>query len=77
MIEACIPKYETAILRRKKANQRVREALKEADLFQWELAILMGVSEATLQKRLRVEMPKAEQDKIIDLIRNHTKEERG
>jgi len=61
--------------KKNKSNQRVREALKEADLFQWELAILMGVSEATLQKRLRVEMPKAEQDKIIDLIRNHTKKE--
>lgn len=64
-----------SLRKKNKTNQRVREALREAGLFQWELAILMGVSEATIVRYLREELPEEEQDKIIDLIRNHTKEE--
>ena len=74
MIKTCTPMYETTILQKEKANQRIREALKEAGLYHWELAVLMGVSESTLQKRLRVELPKEEQDKLINLIRKNRKE---
>ena len=75
MIEASRPLYETAIPVKEKANQRIREALKEAGLRQWELAKLMGMGETTIVRYLREELPEEEQDKIIDLIRNHTKEE--
>lgn len=74
MIETCTPMYETGMPKKAKANQRIREALKEAGLYQWELAILMGVCEATLQKRIRVELPEEEQDRIIELIRENRKE---
>lgn len=74
MIETCTPMYETGIPKRVKANQRIRKALKEAGLYQWELALLMGVHEATMAKMLRMELPEEEQDKIIDLIRKHKEE---
>lgn len=74
MIETCIPKYETVILTKGKPNQRIREALKEAGLYQWELAKIMGIGETTISRYLRVEMPEEEQDKIIELIRKNRKE---
>ncbi len=51
-------------------NKRIRMRMLEVDLKQWELAKLMGVSEPTLSKRLRKELPEEEQDRIINLI-NH------
>ena len=74
MIETSKPSYNTAVPTRGKANIRVREALKEAGLRQWELAKLMGMGETTIVRYLREELPKEEQDKIINLIRKHKEE---
>ena len=74
MIETCTPMYETGIPKRAKANQRIREALTEAGLCQWELALFLGMGETTLSRYLRQELPEEEQDKIINLIREHKEE---
>ena len=51
-------------------NKRIRMRMLEVGLKQWELAKLMGVSEPTLSKRFRKELPEEEQDRIISLINN-------
>ena len=49
-------------------NKRIRIKLLEYDLKQWNLAKIMGVSEATIYRRLREELPEDEQDRIIGII---------
>ena len=49
-------------------NAKVKVALIENGMKQWQLAQLMGVHEATLSKRMREELPAEEQDRMIDLI---------
>lgn len=50
-------------------NQKIRFALLENNMKQWELADLMGISEAVLSRRLRKELPEEEQERIVALIR--------
>ena len=56
-------------------NVKIRIALIEHDIKQCELARILGIHEQTLSRKLRDELPAAEQDKIVNLIRTHT--ERG
>ena len=49
-------------------NKRIRMKLIEYDLKQWQLAKIMCVSEATVYRLLRDELPEEEQDRIINLI---------
>jgi len=56
-------KYETP-----KSNARIREALKEKGLYQWQLADLLGKSEMWLTRKMRHEMDEDEQNRIIDII---------
>ena len=49
-------------------NEAVRKALKEHHIRQWQLAIMLGVSEATIYRKMRTELPLDEQKKLIDLI---------
>ena len=49
-------------------NKKIRMKLLEHDLKQWELAKIMGKSEATVYRLLREELPEEEQDRICDLI---------
>lgn len=54
-------------------NQAVRNALKECGMYQWQLAKLLGVSEATITRRMRSEMPQDVQRKIIAQIHDWAK----
>ena len=54
-------------------NARIKIAMTENDFKQWELAKLLGIHEGSLSRRLREELPAEEQDRIVDLIRQHTK----
>ena len=45
----------------------------ETGMKNYQLAELMGISEFTLSRRLRNELPIEEQEKIIALIRNDRK----
>jgi len=58
----------------RKANIKIRNALKETGLHQWELALLLGVGESTLVRNLRKELPEEEQERIISLIHKAGKE---
>ena len=51
-------------------NEQIRKALKAAGMKQWQLAELMEISEQTICRKLRKELPQAEQERIIELIRN-------
>ena len=53
-------------------NAKIKAAMFENDIKQWELARIMGIHEGSLSRKLRDELPTAEQDKIVDLIRQHT-----
>lgn len=50
------------------ANERVRVAMQNHGLKQWEVADLLGISEFTLSRRMRCEMTDLEQDLIVSLI---------
>ena len=52
-------------------NSKIREELRKTGVKYWELARLMRISDGTLCRRLRDELPEEEQDRIIDLIRQH------
>lgn len=51
-------------------NIKIRQALLSAGLKNYELAEMLGVSEWTLSRRMRKEMPEDEQKRIIELIQN-------
>jgi DNA-binding transcriptional regulator YiaG len=50
-------------------NQKIRDELKKSRLTQWELADLLGISEFTLSRRLRKELPDSETKHILSLIK--------
>lgn len=50
------------------ANLRIKEALKEHNLRQWQLAKLMKINEFSLSRKLREELPEEEQNRLIELI---------
>lgn len=54
-------------------NVRIKIALTENDMKQWQLAKLLGIHEGSLSRKFREELPEEEQDKIVDLIRKHSK----
>lgn len=56
-----------------KNNIRIRKVLKEAGMKQWQLAELLAISEYTLSRWLRKELPQDEQDRIINIIRKEMK----
>ena len=49
-------------------NKIIRSTLKESNMKQWELADILGISEQTLVRRLRYEIPQEEQERIANLI---------
>ncbi|RGH10855.1 hypothetical protein DWW39_04540 [Clostridium sp. AF15-31] len=57
-----------------KKNERVRNELVIRRVRHWELANRLGINEATLCRRLRVELPEEEQDRLISIIQDIQKE---
>ena len=51
-------------------NLEIRQAMKERRMFNYELAELMGISEFTLSRKLRNELPQEEKERILNLICN-------
>ena len=52
------------------ANIRIKKALKNKNMKQWQLAKLMGINEFSLSRKLREELPDEETEKILRLIEN-------
>ena len=53
-------------------NAKVRIAMIECNMKQYELAQIMGRHEGSVSRMLRDELPEDEQNRIVDLIRQHT-----
>ena len=53
------------------ANKRIKDEMKRSGVYTWQLADALGVSENTLYRRMRHELPQMEQDRIISLIKSH------
>ena len=53
-----------------KKNLEIRNMLKAKGMRHWQLAELLNISEATLCRKFRRELPPDEQKMIIDLIEN-------
>ncbi len=58
-----------------KYNKRIRTALAVHGVPQWRLAQLLEISEFTLSRKLREELPEEEQEKILALIREEGEHE--
>lgn len=50
------------------ANIEIRSALKEKRMYNYELAEMLGITEWTLSRKLRKELPQDEKQKILDVI---------
>lgn len=49
-------------------NKEIREAMKRKRIPQWKLGEMLGVSENTINRKLRKELPTDEKQKILDII---------
>lgn len=49
-------------------NLEIRRKLKEKNVFQWQVAKSMGISEMTLVRKLREELQAEEKQKILSVI---------
>lgn len=56
------------MLRTHKNNKLVRDALKSVGMYQWELADLIGVTEVTLSRWFRHELPEEKQKELYETI---------
>ena len=54
-------------------NTSVRIEMAMLNIKQWQLARILGISESTLCRKLREELPPEEHIKIIQLMRNKIK----
>lgn len=52
-----------------KNNEEIRKALKNANMTQWQLATILGVSENTVYRMLRSELPKEEKERFLKAIK--------
>lgn len=59
---------------KKMANLEIRQALKKCRMFNYELAELLGITEWTLSRKLRKELPAEEKQQILQIIKEY---ERG
>ena len=58
-------------------NLKIRVAMISNNVKQWEVAELLKVSEPSLSRMLRHELPEEEQDRIINLIEESKKGTNG
>ena len=56
-----------------KSNKKIRMKLAEHEMTQYDLSKLLGVSEMTVYRRLRDELPAKEQNRICKLIEEAAK----
>ena len=59
------------------ANLEIRKTAKRLGVFLWQVADAYGVNEGTLSRKLRRELPQEERDKILEIIAELARENRG
>ena len=57
-------------------NVKIREAAKQTGVYLWELAERFGCNDGNFSRKLRRELPAAEQDKIIAIIEEVAREKK-
>ena len=58
-----------------RANLDIRAAAKSAGVMLWEIADHLKISEPSITRKLRHELPQAEKDRIFSIIEEIAKEE--
>lgn len=56
------------------ANKEIRDAAKEAGICLWQVAEKLGVSDGNFSRKLRRELPPAEREKVLNIIRELSQE---
>ena len=56
------------------ANKEIRRTAKASGVPLWKIADKLGISEPTMSRKLRHELPEAEQTKILNIINELAKE---
>ena len=57
-------------------NVKIREAAKTAGVYLWEIAERLGMCDCNFSRKLRRELPAAEQKKIIAIIEEVAREKK-
>lgn len=57
------------------ANQDIRQYAKKAGVRLWEVAEFLGISDPTMTRKLRHELPETEKTKLFEIIDKLTKKE--
>lgn len=58
------------------SNMDIRDAAKKAGVYLWQIAEIYGLSDVNFSKLLRKELPQKKKDKILEIIKKITKEDR-
>jgi len=56
------------------ANQTIREAAARSGVRLWQIAARLNLNDGNFSRRLRFELPKEEQEKILEIIAELAKE---
>lgn len=56
------------------ANKEIRDAAKEAGIWLWQVAEKLGVNDGNFSRKLRRELPPAEREKVLNIIRELSQE---
>nr|WP_320026701.1 hypothetical protein [uncultured Acetobacterium sp.] len=56
-------------------NKEIKDSIKEARLFQYEVAAAIGIAESTLCRKLRNELPQEEKQRVLNAIKKLTNKE--
>lgn len=57
------------------SNQDIRQYAKKAGIRLWEVAEFLGISDPTMTRKLRHELPETEKTKLFEIIDKLTKKE--
>lgn len=55
-------------------NQKIRDAVKKTGVRMWQVAEALGMQDSAFSRKLRHELPEAEQQEIISIIERLAKE---
>ena len=55
--------------RKRQANKDIRKLARVSDVRLWELAMELGMTDSSLSKRMRKELPPEEKERFIGIIR--------
>lgn len=61
---------------KEKRNLDIRNKLKETEIYLWEVADKLGISETHFVRKMRYELPQEEKDEIFEIINAIKKERR-